>query len=75
VVVETVIVRVVLTKHFIIRDVVCGSAFNLALSEIKGMVQMWGIYTTNKETHNNTCIFFYINQFFLGIIRSWLVFS
>jgi hypothetical protein len=44
--------------------VVCGSAFNLALSEIKGMVQMWGIYTTNKETHNNTCIF-YIKFFYL----------
>jgi hypothetical protein len=39
---------------FFFRDVVCGSAFNLALSEIKGMVQMWGIYTTNKETHPTT---------------------
>lgn len=34
-----------------IRDVVCGAAFNMALSEIKGMVQMWGIYTTNKEAN------------------------
>jgi len=34
-----------------IRDVVCGSAFNLAMSEIKGMVQMWGIYAANKEAN------------------------
>ncbi len=48
----------------VVRDVVCGSAFNLALSEIKGMVQMWGIYTTNKETHTTTRAFWYINQIF-----------
>jgi hypothetical protein len=58
-------VRVVLIYHFFIRDVVCGSAFNLALSEIKGMVQMWGIYTTNKETHTTTRAFF-ISNFFIG---------
>jgi hypothetical protein len=34
------------------RDVVCGAAFNLAISEIKGMVQMWGIYATNKVINN-----------------------
>jgi alpha-tubulin suppressor-like RCC1 family protein len=34
-----------------IRDVACGNAFNLAMSEIKGMVQMWGIYQPNKEAN------------------------
>jgi len=34
-----------------IRDVACGGAFNLAMSEIKGMVQMWGIYQPNKEAN------------------------
>lgn len=34
-----------------IRDVVCGAAFNMAMSEIKGMVQMWGIYCANKEAN------------------------
>jgi alpha-tubulin suppressor-like RCC1 family protein len=34
-----------------IREVFCGGAFNLAMSEIKGMVQMWGIYTPNKEAN------------------------
>jgi len=34
-----------------IREVFCGGAFNLAMSEIKGMVQMWGIYQPNKEAN------------------------
>jgi len=34
-----------------IRDVSCGAAFSLAQSEIKGMVQMWGIYNTSKEAN------------------------
>ena len=33
------------------REVFCGGAFNLAMSEIKGMVQMWGIYQPNKEAN------------------------
>jgi len=39
------------TKNRGIRDVVCGNAFNLAISEIAGMVQMWGIYAPNKEAN------------------------
>jgi len=34
-----------------VRSVVCGAAFTLGLSEIKGMVNMWGIYCTNKEAN------------------------
>jgi len=34
-----------------IRNVVCGNAFNMAHSEIKGMIQMWGIYQPNKEAN------------------------
>jgi len=34
-----------------VRDVVCGSQFSLGLSEIQGMVNMWGIYATNKEAN------------------------
>jgi len=34
-----------------VRDVICGAAFNLGISEIKGMVNMWGIYTTSKEAN------------------------
>ncbi|XP_023334185.1 protein RCC2 homolog [Eurytemora carolleeae] len=34
-----------------VRDVFCGGAFNIAMSEIKGMVQMWGIYMPNKEAN------------------------
>lgn len=30
---------------------VCGAAFNLGISEIPGMVNMWGIYTTSKEAN------------------------
>ena len=29
----------------------CGAAFNIAQSEIKGMVQMWGTYAPNKEAN------------------------
>ena len=34
-----------------LRDVVCGASFNLGLSEIPGMVNMWGIYTPQKEAN------------------------
>jgi len=34
-----------------LKDVVCGAAFNLGVSEIPGMVNMWGIYTTSKEAN------------------------
>lgn len=34
-----------------VRQVVCGSAFNLGVSELPGMVNMWGIYTTSKEAN------------------------
>jgi len=34
-----------------VRDVVCGAAFNLGLSEIQGMTTMWGIYAPNKEAN------------------------
>ena len=34
-----------------VREVICGSAFNLGISEIPGMVNMWGIYTTSKEAN------------------------
>jgi len=34
-----------------LRDVVCGSSFNLGVSEIPGMVNMWGIYTPAKEAN------------------------
>jgi len=34
-----------------VRDVVCGASFNLGLSEIPGMVNMWGIYTPQKEAN------------------------
>ena len=34
-----------------VREVICGSAFNLGISEIQGMVNMWGIYTTSKEAN------------------------
>jgi len=34
-----------------VRDVICGSSFNLGISEIPGMVNMWGIYTTSKEAN------------------------
>ena len=29
----------------------CGQAFNLGVSELPGMVNMWGIYTTSKEAN------------------------
>eukprot|EP00092_Neocalanus_flemingeri_P012381 GFUD01013349.1.p1 GENE.GFUD01013349.1~~GFUD01013349.1.p1 ORF type:complete len:457 (-),score=135.52 GFUD01013349.1:130-1500(-) len=34
-----------------LRDVFCGASFNLGLSEIPGMVNMWGIYTPQKEAN------------------------
>eukprot|EP00090_Calanus_glacialis_P031617 TRINITY_DN52596_c0_g1_i1.p1 TRINITY_DN52596_c0_g1~~TRINITY_DN52596_c0_g1_i1.p1 ORF type:complete len:455 (-),score=159.08 TRINITY_DN52596_c0_g1_i1:160-1524(-) len=34
-----------------LRDIVCGASFNLGLSEIPGMVNMWGIYTPQKEAN------------------------
>jgi len=34
-----------------LRDVICGSSFNLGVSEIPGMVSMWGIYTPAKEAN------------------------
>jgi len=34
-----------------VKDVICGSAFNMGISEIPGMVNMWGIYTTSKEAN------------------------
>jgi len=34
-----------------VRDVVCGSCFTVGMCEIPGMVNMWGIYTTNKEAN------------------------
>jgi len=34
-----------------LRDVVCGASFNLGISEIPGMVNMWGIYTPAKEAN------------------------
>jgi len=34
-----------------LRDVVCGASFNLGLCEIPGMVNMWGIYTPQKEAN------------------------
>jgi len=34
-----------------VRDVICGNAFNMGISEINGMVNMWGIYTTSKEAN------------------------
>jgi alpha-tubulin suppressor-like RCC1 family protein len=34
-----------------VKDVVCGAAFNMGISEIPGMVNMWGIYTTSKEAN------------------------
>lgn len=34
-----------------VKDVICGAAFNLGISEIPGMVNMWGIYNTSKEAN------------------------
>lgn len=34
-----------------VKEVVCGNAFNMGISEIAGMVNMWGIYTTSKEAN------------------------
>jgi len=34
-----------------VKDVICGSQFNLGMSEIPGMVNMWGIYATSKEAN------------------------
>jgi len=34
-----------------LRDVICGNSFTLGLCEIPGMVNMWGIYTPQKEAN------------------------
>ena len=34
-----------------LKDVICGASFNLGISEIPGMVNMWGIYTPAKEAN------------------------
>lgn len=34
-----------------LKDVICGGSFNLGISEIPGMVNMWGIYTPSKEAN------------------------
>ena len=34
-----------------LKNVICGASFNLGISEIPGMVNMWGIYTPAKEAN------------------------